>query len=403
MKQLCRTTPKRIETVVFISNYFNHHQKPLSDALFSLLGGGYYFIETEPMSEERIKLGYGMATYPEYVIRSADFQKNDYSSLINGADAVIIGSASNKLLKERRREGKLIFRYSERILKNKKGGWKFPLRCALLQKNNPFFKPVYLLCASAYSAADYQKFGCFRNKCYKWGYFPAVKQYDDIQEQIIRKKKANSILWCARMIDWKHPELALDIAKRLQADGVDFSMDFIGIGPMEDFLRDEIRSAGLEEQVHMLGAMKPEEVRVHMEESEIFLFTSDRNEGWGAVLNESMNSGCAVVSSHEIGAVPFLVRDKENGLIYRDGDADDLYSKVRWLLEHRSERELMGVKAYNTLRDEWNAENAAKRFLILANAIQNGEKNPDIVADGVCSRAEVLQDNWYYTRNKRRS
>ena len=403
MKQSCCATPKRIETVVFISNYFNHHQKPVSDALFSLLGGGYYFIETEPMSEERIKLGYGMETYPDYVIRSADFQKNDYSSLINGADVVIIGSASNKLLKKRRREGKLIFRYSERILKNKKGSWKFPFRFALLQKNNPFFKPVYLLCASAYSAADYQKFGCFRNKCYKWGYFPAVKQYDDIREQIIRKKKANSILWCARMIDWKHPELALEIAKRLQTDGVDFSMDFIGIGPMEEFLRNEIRSAGLEDRVHMLGAMKPEEVRVHMEESAIFLFTSDRNEGWGAVLNESMNSGCAVVSSHEIGAVPFLVRDKENGLIYRDGDADDLYNKVRWLLEHRSERESMGVKAYSTLRDEWNAENAAKRFLLLANAVRNGEKNPDIVADGVCSRAEVLKDNWYYTRNKRRS
>ena len=396
--------PKRIEikTVVFLSNYFNHHQRSVSDALYSLLGDGYRFIETEEMSQERIRLGYGMTAYPEYVIRYASMREKDCQALIDGADVVIFGSAPEKMLKKRLRDGRLLFRYSERILKSSKKMWKYPFRFLRLQKNNPFFKPVYLLCASAYSAADYRKFGCFRNKCYRWGYFPAVKRYDDVREQVMQRKKPNSILWCARLIDWKHPELALEVAKRLRADGVAFSLDLIGNGALEDYLRAEIRLAGLEDRVHMLGAMKPEEVRRHMEESEIFLFTSDRNEGWGAVLNESMNSGCAVVASHEIGAVPFLIRDGENGLIYRDGDADELYRKVKWLLEHDSERESMGIKAYHTMAEEWNAENAAKRFLMLADAILNGEKRPEIVSDGVCAKAEALRDNWYCSRNGRR-
>ena len=37
----------------------------------------------------------------------------------------------------------------------------------------------------------------------------------------------------------------------------------------------------------MLGSMTPEQVREHMEESILFLFTSDFGEGWGAVLNEA--------------------------------------------------------------------------------------------------------------------
>ena len=41
--------------IVFISNYFNHHQKPLSDALFGMIGEGYSFISTSTMSEERKK------------------------------------------------------------------------------------------------------------------------------------------------------------------------------------------------------------------------------------------------------------------------------------------------------------------------------------------------------------
>ena len=86
-------------------------------------------------------------------------------------------------------------------------------------------------------------------------------------------------------------------------------------------------------QPAMLGAMPPEEVRRHMEKADIYLFTSDFNEGWGAVLNESMNSGCAVVASHAIGSVPFLIKNGENGLIYENGNQLDLEKQVLRLLE----------------------------------------------------------------------
>ena len=48
--------------LVFVSNYFNHHQQPVSDRLHTLCqkqGGSYTFIQTEPMEEERIKMGWG--------------------------------------------------------------------------------------------------------------------------------------------------------------------------------------------------------------------------------------------------------------------------------------------------------------------------------------------------------
>lgn len=54
-------------------------------------------------------------------------------------------------------------------------------------------------------------------------------------------------------------------------------------------------------------------VREHMEDADIFLFTSDYNGGRGAVLNESMNSGCMVAASHAIGSVPFLLEDGKRG------------------------------------------------------------------------------------------
>ena len=35
-----------------------------------------------------------------------------------------------------------------------------------------------MLCASAFTAADYAKTGAFVNKTYKWGYFPLMREYD---------------------------------------------------------------------------------------------------------------------------------------------------------------------------------------------------------------------------------
>ena len=33
-----------------------------------------------------------------------------------------------------------------------------------------------------------------------------------------------------------------------------------------------------------------------------------------------MNSACAVVANSAIGSVPFLIKNKENGLIYENGN-----------------------------------------------------------------------------------
>ena len=56
--------------IVFISNYFSHHQKPLSEQLYALTDGNYRFIETEPMEEDRRNLGWGEEKQPLYVLDS---------------------------------------------------------------------------------------------------------------------------------------------------------------------------------------------------------------------------------------------------------------------------------------------------------------------------------------------
>lgn len=381
--------------VVFVSNYFNHHQKPFSDAMAALCD--YTFVETGAMSEERRQMGYGMSSLPFYVIPQERFlaEPEAIQQLITDADVVILGGAPDDLFVPRLRQGKLTFRYSERLYKEGTPLRRLPhdLVSAWLHHGRFQKYPLYMLCASAYTAADAAWSGNYRGRCYKWGYFPETREY--AWETLAEKKGKGpvSILWVGRMIDWKHPEAAVLTAERLKRDGFDFRIDYIGNGEMEPELRRMIADRGLEDCVHLLGAMKPEQVRDHMEQTDIFLFTSDRNEGWGAVLNEAMNSGCAVAASHAVGSVPFLLRHGENGLIFRSGDWDDLYRKVKRLIEDSALRERCGRAAYETITGEWNAKEAARRFLRLAEALAAGEDTP--FTHGPCSRAEVLQDDWF--------
>lgn len=374
--------------VVFVSNYFNHHQKAVCDALYHRLGEQFWFVSTTTVPQARQALGYG-TEQPAYVVPAyADSRFAEMAQhLIDNADVVIMGSAPESMIRNRIRAGRLVFRYSERPLKEGFSLLKYFPRLIKWHGRNPMTKPVYMLCASAYTAPDYTKFGLFRNRCYKWGYFPETKRYEEIHALMDSKEPA-SILWVGRMISWKHPDDAVEIARRLQQEGYRFSLNMIGIGTLEQQLRECVEAYGLMNCVRIQGAMKPEEVRSCMEKAGIFLFTSDKQEGWGAVLNESMNSGCAVVGSDAIGAVPYLIRHGENGLIYPSGDVDALYRQVKYLLDHPAEQRQLGIGAYRTITESWNAETAAERFLNLAERILSGDLRPEIYEDGPISKHE---------------
>lgn len=382
--------------ISFISNYFNHHQRFLSQELNKQTKGNYYFIATSEMREERRALGYGESDIPSYVIEShkSEAQKIKANEIVDKSDVTVIGSASDDCIKSRKDASKLVFRYSERIFKQKKSLIDFIRSGIGFRMKNPCGKPVYLLCAGAFVSSDYAKYGLFKNKAYRWGYFPETKYYDDINN-VINNKKKNSILWVGRFIDWKHPDDALKAAQRLKEKGYDFELNLIGSGEMKQELEELITKNGLSNCVRILGSMKPEQVREHMEKSEIFLFTSDRREGWGAVLNEAMNSGCSVVASHEIGSVPYLVENESNGIIYESCNTDMLCDKISYLLDNPAKRAEFGKNAYKTISEIWNSSVAAERLINFASHIIAGEKYPDLYASGPCSKAEILNETWF--------
>lgn len=352
-----------VPRVAFVSNYINHHQIPFCEAMYRYLKGSYVFIQTQPMEEERVSMGWQDERDLPYVKRYYE-EPDACRELINKCPVVIFGGVDDEsYIVERLRSGKPVIRYSERLYKE--GQWKAVSPRGLLKKYKDHTKyrkaPVYLLCAGAYVPSDFHIVRAYPGKMLKWGYFPETRHYD--VDKLMADKKPATILWAARFLDWKHPELALHCANYLKQKGISFEMRIVGDGeqrPLVDALMEEY---DLADCVTLLGYRTPKEVRALMEETDIYLATSDRKEGWGAVINEAMNSGCAVVADHMMGAAPYLIQHGKNGFVYEDGKPKMLFELVEKLLKDRQLCHNLGRKAIKTIEYEWNADNAARRLL----------------------------------------
>ena len=387
--------------VTFVSNYMNHHQQPFSEAMRARLGEDYTFIQTQPMEEERVQMGWDVSAQSLSFVKKLWEQEDACKKLILDSDVVIFGwTGREELIVPRLQEGKLTFRNSERIYKE--GQWKAISPRGLKQKYQDYIqyrkKPYYLLCAGGYVASDFALIHSFPHKMFRWGYFPPKKNYE---ESFLGEKQRRDLqtpvelLWAGRFIDWKHPEVALQVAAALKEKRIPFHLTMVGGGEMQEQLKGLAEQNQLTEQVTFTGFQKPEQVRHYMEQAQIFLFTSDYQEGWGAVLNEAMNSGCAVVVNHALGAAPYLMEHGKNGLVYQNGDLDECVAHTVRLAKDPELCGQLAWNAYETIAKTWNAEQAAENFLADCQSLLKGKRELPVL-EGPGSLAPVIAQRKMY-------
>ncbi len=390
--------------VTFVSNYINHHQMPFCEAMVKQLGEDFCFIQTQPMEEERVRMGWeaDLESLPYLLLYYK--QEDRCKRLIMDSDVVLFGGVDDEsYITGRLAAGKLTIRLSERLYKS--GQWKAISPRGLLQKYKDHTryrkKPVYLLCCGGYVASDFHIVRAYPDKMFQWGYFPKFKE-EDIDRLLaekrdqVQKSGKTKLLWAGRFIDWKHPEYAIEAAQNLKAEGYAFHLTMIGGGELEEVLKKQVKEKQLEDVVTFAGFKKPEEVREYMEEADIFLFTSDYKEGWGAVLNEAMNSGCAVIANCAIGAVPILLKPGQNGLIYPNQDFSCFYRHLIELIKDPQQRSAYGRAAYETIAGEWNGDFAAKKLMGLLDSLVNGKV--EFAKDGILSKAKVVSPGKMYRK-----
>ena len=349
----------------------NHHGKFMCDSIYKILGENFIRITTQKVNQERVALGYEQKTLTTYNLERLDIDKNSIREIVSWCDVMDFGAAPEQYLREAIRQDKVVFIRIERLLKE--GKWKLFVPHIFLKyyrkyiryRNNP---KVYFLCISAYAAADLKKIGIHGDRVLQWAYCPEF--YEIESREFEKRQEQLQLLWCGRMIEWKHPEMALRIAAELKKQGCDFHLKMLGTGEKEKDIQKMIGQLGLKQEVELCGAIEAKQVRKYMEKADVFLATSDQNEGWGVVINEAMNSGCVVFATPEMGATRVLIEDGENGIyIYNE---QDTANKIVRMNEEEMKR--MKYNAYKTIQKYFTPEVYAKTFIDLAESALNGKK-----------------------------
>lgn len=373
--------------IVFYSLILNNHQANIADELWELTNHQFCFVELANLQAEHRKGDTRDYTDCPYLLRAWESSQSYAKAMILAREAeccVFSGILALPFQKERLKLGRLSFDMSERWLKRgiinlfspsifkmflsyHLGGWGY--------------KPLYKLCCSAFAAQDQRKLLTFKNKCYKWGYFTKVN--NDLSKISSRFTDGQffSLMWCSRYLKWKHPELPVMMAARLKRLGYKFSLDMYGRGEYESQTKSLVSKLEVEDVVHFMGTKPNDELLQDMQQHHIFLFTSDQNEGWGAVANESMSNGCVLVASDAIGSVPYLVKPNVSGVLFRaprvssgftspDLSAlDSLCDKVGYLFDHPSKLQDISRSGVKQIQDIWSPQVAAHRLLRLVECL----------------------------------
>jgi glycosyltransferase involved in cell wall biosynthesis len=180
------------------------------------------------------------------------------------------------------------------------------------------------------------------------------------------------ILHLGRLVKWKRVDLLIEAVSDLAARHEGIEMCIIGSGPEEQSLKELAQRKAPPGVVRFLGSIyDPEELGREIIASGIYVLA-----GMGGLsINEVMAYGKPVICSRCDGTERDLVTDGFNGYFFREGDAEDLASKIELLLNDPVKADLMGKNALKVIGEKINLQTVTGRFMDCFNYLVNNDND----------------------------
>lgn len=171
--------------------------------------------------------------------------------------------------------------------------------------------------------------------------------------------KGRIVIGCIALLrpEKDHATLVSAFAK-LQESRPDTRLLIVGSGPTEAALRAQAGSLGISEACWFEPAT--DHVAEWLNRLDIFVLPS-RSEAFSNSLMEAMAAARCVIASN-VGGNGELVQDFETGLLFRAGDAADLYSKLRAVVEDERLRCRLAGEAMRRVRENFSTRRSVERM-----------------------------------------
>lgn len=350
----------------------NHHKLPFFEALQNCYGVDNTMYATPMVFEEmRVQMGFSVYEKAKWLYHVREDNKKEFENIFYSADIVLCSVRDYyRLMKRRLESRKITFYFSERWFKPPYGKIRLfnPHMLKLWYKFYQMSKSSYFyyLAQGEYAANDFKSSYLCIGKILNFGYFTSIDQNSE-SKCLLPKGKVN-VLWCGRMLTWKKVENLVQAFIQVSEIRSNIHLTLVGKGECEIKVLKLI--SGYENIITHHDFLPTKKVRSLMNQADIYVLPSNGTEGWGAVVNEAMAEGCAIIGSNQAGSVKTMIKNKVNGLVLYRNDVDEIQEKLLCLIDNPIELDHLKSMSLNSIQ-EWSPENVCSRFVQVVDAISN--------------------------------
>ena len=135
--------------------------------------------------------------------------------------------------------------------------------------------------------------------------------------------------------------------QRVQKSIPDATLTLVGDGSKHELLVQQAESMGLKNVV-FTGRVDNNEIFKYLDQSDVML-SAPKVDNMPVSLIEAMNAGLLVISSR-VGGVPYMIDDRENGLLFQSDNDAELAEKMMWVVEHPHESSHITNQAFQSVK-----------------------------------------------------
>lgn len=353
--------------VLFITNILCRHQVGVWDPLSKFEDIDFVYMCTSDPNIT-INLRYKCDEPRNYVLNSMAINNVELAKIINTADIIFYGSIDDERIRPLLIEKNNAFIITENYSKN---NYRELFKLRGLRRKLSFKKNIgkilqdinkrFIFCSSSHTGEDFRLAGAKRESTLRFGYFPIYRYAGDNE---LYDKNQFSILYIGRNVYWKHPEVAKIGFNYFYKKNNNYHLTVYG-EDLSLFFNSSHITVSRPIPNHRLC-----EVLV---KNSIFIFPSDRNEGWGNVLGEAMAAGCICFANANAGSTRYLIQNGVNGFVFENNL--QLKKQIRKFLK-MDNKSIMTVRknAINTMKYLYSGDNAAERLHYFIKCFINKEK-----------------------------
>lgn len=187
-----------------------------------------------------------------------------------------------------------------------------------------------------------------------------------VSSKPILPASSQRILHIGRLVKWKRVDLLISAFAEVHKRFPDSELVIVGKGPELENLMQQAKNIGLEDKCKFVGAIyEPERLGAYMYESSVYVLA-----GMGGLsINDAMTYSMPIVCSVCDGTERDLVNDGVNGYFFKEGDANDLASKIEKIISNPELAEKMGEESFKIIQDKININTVSDRFVKAFNSV----------------------------------